>query len=66
MGLEYASQLAARGCDVVIVSNRERELAEAAEKLRAKHDVNVLPHFQDLGAWDAADQLYSFCKEKAS
>ena len=64
IGLEYASQLAARGYDVVIVSNREGELAEAAEKLRAEHGVNVLPHFQDLGAWDAADQLYLFCKEK--
>ncbi|MBP5796361.1 MAG: SDR family NAD(P)-dependent oxidoreductase, partial [Bacteroidales bacterium] len=30
MGFLYASQLAARGCDVVIVSNREEELLEAA------------------------------------
>ena len=64
MGLEYASQLTARGYDVVIVSNREEELQKAAEKLSAEFGVKVTPHFQDLGGWDAADQLYAFCKEQ--
>ena len=61
MGLEYASQLAARGCDLIIVSNREEELQDAAENLRARYGVDVLPHFQDLSGWDAADQLHDFC-----
>ncbi|MBP5538152.1 MAG: SDR family NAD(P)-dependent oxidoreductase [Bacteroidales bacterium] len=64
MGFHYASQLAARGCDVVLVSNREEELQEAAQKIRATYGVNVIPHFQDLGSWDAADNLYAFCKEQ--
>lgn len=64
MGFHYASQLAARGCDVVLVSNREEELQEAAQKIRATYRVNVTPHFQDLGSWEAADSLYAFCKEQ--
>ena len=64
MGLEYAFQLAARGCDLVLVSNQKEELAAAADKIRAGHGVSVTPLFQDLAAWDAADQLYDFCKQQ--
>ena len=64
MGFHYASQLAARGCDVVIVSNREEELQEAARKIRGEYGVTVVTRFQDLGCWDAADSLYAFCKEQ--
>ena len=64
MGLEYARQLAARGCELVIVSNRQEELDAAAEKIRTDYGVDVLPCFQDLSGWDAADQLYGFCKQK--
>ena len=35
MGLEYARQLAGRGYDLVLVSNRQEELDAAAETLRA-------------------------------
>ena len=65
MGLEYAMQLAARGCDLVIVSNREEELSDASQKIRAAYGVSVTPRFQDLAAWDAADQLYDFCKQQS-
>ena len=61
MGLEYARQLAERGCDVVIVSNREEELEAAAHKIRSDYGVAVHPFFMDLSAWDAADQLYGLC-----
>lgn len=65
MGLEYARQLAGRGCDVVIVSNRQEELDSAAQKIREEYGVSVLPCFMDLSAWDAADKLYDFCTQKA-
>lgn len=65
MGLEYASQLAARGCDLIIVSNREEELQSAAERLRASCCVEVLPHFQDLSCADAADALHDFCVQQS-
>ena len=61
MGLEYARQLAARGCELVIVSNRQEELQAAADKVRADYGVSVVPCFLDLSSWDAADQLYDFC-----
>lgn len=64
MGLEYSRQLAARGCDLVIVSNREDELETASQKLREEFGVSVTPHFQDLSVADAADELLAFCKEK--
>ena len=64
MGLEYASQLAARGCDLIIVSNREEELQGAAEPLRTRYGVEVLPYFQDLSGWGAADALHSFCAQQ--
>ena len=64
MGLEYSRQLAARGCDLIIVSNREDELADAAQKIRAEYGVSVIPRFQDLAGWDAADQLFDFCTQQ--
>ncbi|MBQ2104051.1 MAG: SDR family NAD(P)-dependent oxidoreductase [Bacteroidales bacterium] len=64
MGLEYARQLAARGCELVIVSNRQEELQAAVDKVRADYGVSVVPCFLDLSNWDAADQLYDFCTQK--
>ena len=62
MGLIFARQLAGAGLDVVIVSNREKELQEAADMLSAQFPVKVIPHYQDLAAQDAAEQLFAWCK----
>ena len=64
MGLEYARQLAGRGCELVIVSNREAELEAAAQIIRVEHGVRVVTCFMDLSSWDAADSLYDFSKEQ--
>ena len=61
MGLEYARQLAARGYDLILVSNREGELSKAAEELKAQYPVNITTRFQDLATTDAADLLYEWC-----
>ncbi len=61
MGLEYARQLAGRGCDLIIVSNRQEELDSSAESLRSQFPVNVTPRFQDLASADAADILFDWC-----
>ena len=61
MGLEYASQLAAKGYDLILVSNREEELKSAGERLETAYSVSVTTHFQDLAAPDAADLLYDWC-----
>lgn len=64
MGLEYARQLAGRGCDLILVSNREDELASAADSLRSKFPVDVITHFQDLALPDAADTLFDWCTKE--
>lgn len=63
MGLEYARQLAGRGYDLVLVSNRQHELDAAAEMLRACFPVEVRARFQDLATPDAADRLFEWCRE---
>ena len=60
MGLEFARQLAAKGYDLVLVSNRQEELDAARESL----NVNVVTHFQDLAKADAADELLAWCTEE--
>ena len=61
MGLEYARQLAERGYDLILVSNREVELASAREELCQAFPVRVTTRFQDLAVADAADRLFDWC-----
>ena len=65
MGLEFARQLAGRGYDLILVSNRQEELDAAAESLRSQFPVKVTVHFQDLAQTDSADQLYAWCINEA-
>ena len=64
MGLEFARGLASRGYDLVLVSNREDELASAAAALSAEYPVQVHTHFQDLAKPRAADELFGWSKEE--
>ena len=61
MGLEYARQLAALGYDLIIISNREAELAEAAEALRQEFGVRVWSLYRDLAAPGAAEEILGWC-----
>jgi len=61
MGLAFARGLAARGCDLVIVSNRGEELEAAAAALAAEYPVGVRTRCQDLAAQKAADELFDWC-----
>ena len=61
MGLEFARGLAARGYDLLLVSNREDPLASASAELSAEFPVKVRTIFQDLAQPKAADELYSRC-----
>lgn len=62
MGLEYARQLAEKGYDLVLVSNRAEELTAAASALCAQFPVKVEGHFQDLALPSAADELFAWCQ----
>ena len=61
MGLEFARGLAARGYDLLLVSNREDQLASASAELSAEFPVKIRTIFQDLAQPKAADELYSRC-----
>ena len=61
MGLEFARQLAAKGYDLILVSNRAEELAAAAAELRGGYPVGVTTRFQDLALAAAADELFEWC-----
>lgn len=60
MGLEFARQLAARGYDLLLVSNQEQALADVARELSGP--VSVRTRFQDLARPEAADELFCWCQ----
>lgn len=65
MGLEFARQLADRGCDLVLVSNREAELQSARAELQERRPgCAVKTCFMDLSAADAADRLTRWCEDE--
>lgn len=60
LGLEYARQLTDMGCNLLLVSN-QREGLEKVTALLKTDENHVIPHFQDLAAENAADELLAFC-----
>lgn len=64
IGLCFSEMLAQSGCDLVIVSNREDELCDAAQKLVSSFGVSVTTRLQDLAEHDAAEQLVEFCRRQ--
>ena len=64
MGLQYAHQLAEAGCNLLLVSNQEKELEKVSAELSSQYGVEVVPRFQDLAAATAADELLAFCNER--
>lgn len=64
IGLTYATELANAGCNLLIVSNQEKELKEEEKKLKEKFGVSVISRYQDLSQQNAAQQLFDFCREQ--
>ena len=64
MGLEYARQLAAKGYDLLLVSNQKEELERALEELLQTSTVKLVTRYQDLSFETAADDLMAFCQEQ--
>jgi len=62
LGADFARQLAAYGCHLVLVARREDRMQTLAAELRAKHNVGVEVVALDLGQVDAAQTLYDRLK----
>lgn len=62
LGEEFAKQLAARGCNVVLVSRSEDKLNRLAEGLRQQHKVQVTVIPADLSSAESVDRLIAEVK----
>lgn len=61
IGLQYATQLARDyHCDLLLVSNQEKELNEVAAELKAQYGVQTIAHYADLSLTNAAEDLYAW------
>ena len=64
IGLQYATALARDyHCDLLLVSNQQKELDEVAKDLADTFGVKTIAHFADLSLTDAAESLYAWVKE---
>ena len=64
IGLQYATALARDyQCDLLLVSNQQKELAQVAADLAATYGVKTIPHYADLSLNDAAENLHAWCHE---
>ena len=65
IGLQYATQLARDyQCDLLLVSNQEKELNQVAADLAAQYGVKTIARYADLSLPDAAETLHAWCKEQ--
>ncbi len=62
MGVIYAKELAQAGCDLLLVSNQETQLAQVASELAGAYGVRCLTRYQDLATETAADELFAWCQ----
>ena len=64
IGYQYARQLAARGYDLLIVSNDAEGIANSAAEIRKQYGVRITPLYRDLSAENAAEDLYRYCEDE--
>lgn len=64
IGLCYAEQFAAKGENIIVVSNQRERNEEVATELKQRFGVEVLPLYADLSQSDSAEQIYTWCKER--
>ncbi|MBQ4394508.1 MAG: SDR family NAD(P)-dependent oxidoreductase [Paludibacteraceae bacterium] len=65
IGLQYATALARDyHCDLLLVSNQQKELDEVAASLADKYGIKAIAHFADLSQTDAAEKLHAWCHEQ--
>jgi len=63
IGLAFATRLARQGYDIFIVDIQEDKLTHAAQQLQNDYPVKVHCLSLDLSKIDAAETVYTYCKE---
>ena len=58
LGVDFATILAERGCNLVLVARREDRLQKLAEELRSKHGIQTHVIAQNLSPLGSAQELY--------
>ena len=64
IGLCYAEQFAAKGENIIVVSNQKERNEEVAADLRQRFGVEAVALYADLSKADSAEQIYEWCKER--
>lgn len=62
MGLEYARQLAAKGHNVLVVSNRDEDNRRVASEIERDFGVKAVPYYADLSRSETCQELYDWTK----
>lgn len=62
LGVDFARQLAALGCHLILVARREDRLREVAQEVAQQYGVATSVIVLDLSEADAADRLYATVK----
>ncbi len=65
IGLCFCRELAKRGCNLVMVSNQERELVECASEIACTHGVRTYPLYEDLTSPAAAEAILGYLDSHA-
>ncbi|MBR2261231.1 MAG: SDR family NAD(P)-dependent oxidoreductase [Paludibacteraceae bacterium] len=63
IGQQYATELAKQKYDLVLVSNQEKEIQEVANELSQNYGIKTIALYRDLAKDEAAQELYTYCKE---
>ena len=63
IGLSYAEQFAAKGNNIIVVSNQRERNEEVATDIKQRFGVEAVALYSDLSQADAAEQIYAWCKD---
>lgn len=62
MGWEYSCQLAAKGCNILMVSNQKELLQTSAQKLGTSYGVKAWGLYADLSQETSAQEIWDHCR----
>ena len=65
IGLEFSRQLAAKGYNLIIVSNSREQLDAVCAPIAEEYGVRVIPRLQNLATGNAAEELMEWCDSQS-